>query len=197
MEAHFPAFRQACLQVLAGCDAVGGLGGLRSIDAGESHGDRPTVLAHLQRVSIPDREHHGAVHHGAVALGHGQRFWKGRSCQLGNQKAAHPRQGDIEWEVQNGHAVSLTGGWRTDRVPPLAPQAAAVGESFWFVLGGYLVGLGWGRVGQMPEPSPKVSEVTFAWVIVVSAAMLRVSQTLPPIWARWPMVTRPRIVAPA
>jgi hypothetical protein len=50
---------------------------------------------------------------------------------------------------------------------------------------------------QMPPPSSKASPRACAWVTLLLGGTSRVSHTLPPIVEPWPMVTRPRMVAPA
>jgi hypothetical protein len=59
--------------------------------------------------------------------------------------------------------------------------------------------LKWGspRHDQIPAPPSNDSRSAFACVIVLPGGTLRVSQTLPPIYEPLPIVTRPRMVAPA
>ena len=53
------------------------------------------------------------------------------------------------------------------------------------------------RHDQIPAPPSNDSLRALAWVMLLPAGTLWVSQTLPPIEAPLPMVTRPRMVAPA
>ena len=75
LKRHFAANRQSLLQIRAGLLAVGALGRLGGIDAGQPHGERLTRLTHADGVAIADREDGGPD-----ALSDYSR-WPGQGCQ--------------------------------------------------------------------------------------------------------------------
>lgn len=86
LQRHLPAHWQSLPQVAERLLAVGTLGQLGGVDAGDAHRGGAAVLAYADRVAVTHREHGGAAALGAEPTGPPQ----GCECQQGGkQRSQH------------------------------------------------------------------------------------------------------------